>query len=287
MKRACAIALLLAACRSSAPVVVAEHRRVERQEIAGQRLLVEAGLPKPVDFLITPAAAANGSCDLLIHFHGASWIPFQAAGNRPLCIAAVHLGAGSSVYERPLLESGAYRRLIDAIAEQAPPIHRRYLTAFSAGYGAVRAILRNHAETVDGVLLLDGLHTGYTDSGDVEADKMEPFRAYARSAADGKNRFVITHSEIIPGHYASTSETADDIRRAIGIPRESRATKRFGMLPTYEASCGNLLILGFRGDTAPDHMDHFHAMSEFLAMLFMEARVSSPARAPVRTPAPP
>jgi hypothetical protein len=171
------------------------------------------------------------------------------------------------VYERPLVEPGAYQRLVDAITEVAPPIGKRYLTAFSAGYGAVRAILRNHPGTIDGVLLLDGLHTGYTASGDVEADKMEPFRAYARSAADGEKRFVITHSEIIPGYYASTSETADDILRAIGIPRKSRAPKRFGMLPTYEASCGNLMILGFRGDTAPDHLDHFHAMSEFLTVL--------------------
>lgn len=242
---------------------------MERQEIAGTRLQVDAGLPAPVDLLVTPAAVERGSCDLLIHFHGAAWIPFQAAGGRPLCVAAVHLGAGSSVYERPLIEPGAYQRLVGAIEEQTPPVRKRYLTAFSAGYGAVRAILRNHAEAVDGVLLLDGLHTGYTEGGDVEAGKMEPFRAFARRAADGGKRFLITHSEIIPGYYASTSETADDIARAMGLQRRSGLTRRFGMISTYEASCGNLLILGFRGDAAPDHIDHFHSMAGFLAVFLL------------------
>jgi hypothetical protein len=30
---------------------------------------------------------------------------------------------------------------------------------------------------------------------------------------------------------------------------------------------GNLAVLGFAGNTAPDHVDHFHGMPEFLRRL--------------------
>jgi hypothetical protein len=33
---------------------------------------------------------------------------------------------------------------------------------------------------------------------------------------------------------------------------------------------GNLAILGFAGNSAPDHIDHFHGMGEFLAALMVD-----------------
>ena len=39
------------------------------------------------------------------------------------------------------------------------------------------------------------------------------------------------------------------------------------MLQRYEARCGGLVVLGFQGDEAADHIDHFHAMGAVLALL--------------------
>lgn len=256
MKWLVAGALLIAGCSTTNSLPQVETERV-----------VDAGFSKPVALLVTPAALAQGRCDLLIHFHGASRIPFQSGRDRALCIASVHLGAGSSTYETPLSQPGAFERLTSAIEASCPRIGRRYLSGFSAGYGAIRAVLRDHSEAIDGVLLLDGLHTGYTTDGDVEGEKMKPFRDFAAAAARGWKRFVITHSQIVPGYYASTSETADDIVRFVGAPRDAVSRTRYGMQQQSETVCGGLVILGFRGETAPDHIAQFQAMPEVLPLL--------------------
>ena len=42
-----------------------------------------------------------------------------------------------------------------------------------------------------------------------------------------------------------------------------------GMQQLSEVRAGNLVILGFAGNSAPDHIDQFHAMPEFL-QLFLD-----------------
>src|SRR5205814_5085774 len=96
------------------------------------------------------------------------------------------------------------------------------LTSWSAGYGAVRAILRvpeNYAR-VDRVLLMDGMHASYAgdapNTGPRQESVIAPedvnvFVKFARDAIAGRKRMFVTHSEIFPGTYASTTETADSI----------------------------------------------------------------------------
>jgi hypothetical protein len=40
-----------------------------------------------------------------------------------------------------------------------------------------------------------------------------------------------------------------------------------GMQQTSEARSGRFALLGFAGNSAPDHIDHFHGMYHFLAAL--------------------
>src|SRR6266849_1910126 len=62
------------------------HERLQKTAIEGEQFKVEHA-----EILITPRAAAAGEADVLIHFHGSSWLPFQAAMStgRPLVVAAV------------------------------------------------------------------------------------------------------------------------------------------------------------------------------------------------------
>jgi hypothetical protein len=151
------------------------------------------------------------------------------------------------------------------------------LTGFSAGHGATRAILLEprHFEAVDAILLMDGMHTSYiperrvlADSGTLDTTNLAAFANFARAAARGEKRFLVTHSEIFPGTFASTTETADWVLRAMDVRRQpTLAWGPRGMQQTSRARAGQFEVMGFAGNSAPDHVDHLHAMPELLRRL--------------------
>ena len=154
-------------------------------------------------------------------------------------------------------------------------VGRLTLAGFSAGHGAIRAILRDprHFAAVDAVLLLDGMHTSYVPDrtvleagGMLDTTNLTAFAELARAAMRGEKRFVVTHSEIFPGTFASTTETADWLLRAVGLRRTPVLQwGPRGMQQLSESRAGRFELLGFAGNTGPDHVDHLHAMPEFLA----------------------
>jgi hypothetical protein len=88
---------------------------------------------------------------------------------------------------------------------------------------------------------------------------------FARQALAGKKSFVFTHSEIFPGTYASTIECADYMIEQLGLER--KAVLKWGPLGMQQLSKvqkGHFQILGYAGNTAPDHIDHFHGLYHFL-----------------------
>jgi hypothetical protein len=254
------------------------HERVAKRPLAGRVLAIPGVLPKPVEVLVTPAADRMKQADLVIHFHGASFLAMQAAEDLqlPIVVAVVNLGAGSSVYAAPFRDPLTFTRLMAAI-EDATGIRtsHRYLVGFSAGYGAVRSILSSHYDEIDGVLLLDGLHTSYVPEGKplasggvLDEGGLEVFGKFAADAVSGKRQFLITHSEIFPGTFASTTETTDFLIRSVGLKRTPVvAWGPLGMQQLSETKSGSFTVLGFAGNAAPDHIDHLHALSHFLPML--------------------
>ena len=221
---------------------------------------------------------------LLIHFHGPGFIPVLAiqAASDAYALAVVDLGSGSSVYERSFAEPGAFERFLASLKEafyqrtgRRPTFEATTLSAFSAGYGAVRAILRHNPafEDVDGVLLLDGLHTDYVpertplaDGGRLNTAKMAPFLNLARAAVRSEKRLLITHSEVFPGTYASTTETTDYLIQALGLARTPvLCWGPVGMQQLSMVRAGGFQVQGYAGNTAPDHVDHLHALPALLA----------------------
>ena len=273
MVRRCAVAILLAACvhapkpaaQNPSPMVdfTRAHERLVKKTIEGQQFTADKA-----EVLITPRAAAAGEGDLLIHFHGSAWLPFQAAlsTGRPLVVAVFNVGQGGGIYDQTFSDPTRFDSLVAEIRSRIK-INRVFLSGFSAGYGAVRAILRNRADAISGILLLDGLHTSYAGNRNVDSAAMQPFLDFAKS---GK-RFVFSHSEIFPGTFASTTETADWLISQLGLRRTPvlRWGPR-GMQQLSEVKSGSLLIMGFAGNSAPDHVDQFHAMPEFLELLLTE-----------------
>ncbi len=256
-----------------------EHRRVAKSEPEGIRWTLCEG-EREVPLFLPKSAAEAKEVDLLVHFHGAAWLAETAVSSlkRPLAVATVNAGAGSGRYASAFEEPEAFEAILAAAAASLAPrtLGAIWLSGFSAGHGAIRSILGQPAgEKVRGILLLDGLHTGYVperkvlaEGGALDASKLEPFLAFAREAAAGERRMVIAHSEIFPGTFASTTETADWLIAQLGLERTPVVRwGPVGMQQLSEARKGDLTILGFAGNSAPDHIDQFHAMPEFLQAL--------------------
>lgn len=250
------------------------HRRIERKEVAGRR--AELSALKGAILFAGPNVDPEKQIPLIVHFHGAPWLIEQHVSESlpQAALITVQLGAGSSVYGRPFAEEKLFTEIL-AEAERALGAKRGWssitLTGFSAGYGAIRAILRHLAlfEKVGGVLLLDGFHASFepegkalSEGGTVSLRDIDSFVAFAREAVKGRKHFAITHSQIHPGTYASTTECTNELLRELGISRQMSAgagPMRMRQLST--AGKGSLRVFGYAGETAADHIDHLHAMS--------------------------
>ena len=254
---------------------VREHPRLEKSEPAGKRTRLSLGR------LFVPQAIEQGSekdpIPLVIAFHCGDWIPEVAVAGlqRPLPCITIGLGAGSERYARPFRDDPAlFAKLRDEAAKGiGRPVSKLILVGWSAGYGAIREALKNDAMTgdIEAVILLDGLHTGYAGGkpgpkeSSLETEPMQPFLAFARRAVAGQCKFVDLHSEIFPGTFASTTETADWLIRELGLKRVP--VLKWGPMKTQmlgETEAGGLKIQAFAGNSAPDHVDLLHALPQVL-----------------------
>ncbi len=283
-----------AASQNPSPMVEATraHERLSPRELQGATRSFPGPAGKLVDVFVPHEAGAQDAVDLVVHFHGAAWLPLRAIaglGGRALA-AVVNIGTGSGVYHRAFADPAEFDSLMASVGQAASDvigkemrIRRVTLVGFSAGHGAIRAILREprHFARVDAVLLLDGMHTSYVPEGTVlaaggalDTTNLVAFADFARAAMRGEKRFVVTHSEIFPGTFASTTETADWMLRALGLRRTPilRWGPR-GMQQLSEVRAGRFELLGFAGNSAPDHVDHLHAMPELLARTLEPERV--------------
>lgn len=252
------------------------HPRLPNEQPEGRREPLELGtlfVPQPLQRART--------VPLLVHFHGGTWLPEVAAARLGrAAVVSVQLGSGSGVYARAFADPARFLALLQAAEARAGvrfgPVG---LTAWSAGYGAVRALLRAPAvyERIQFVVLLDGLHAGYVEGtpGPLEsrlvAEDLDVFVRCARDAVAGRKQLVVTHSEVFPGTFASTTETADFLLRELGLKRQPLlAWGPMGMQQLSEARAGAFRLAGFAGNAAPDHVDHLHALPEVLAWLTWE-----------------
>lgn len=261
---------------------IRSHERVDPAVPTGTRSERDLGLTRPVALYVPEGVRDRDSVDVLVHFHGAAHVAESAAekGGRPKVVAVVNLGAGSSAYERPFADPELFPAVLEAMGRAAAPgkangkpIRSVTISSWSAGYGAVRAILPFHGDRVDGLLLLDGLHTDYIpdgqrlhDGGRLNTSKLLPFLGLAQRAAVGDACMVVTHSAVFPGTYASTTETAAWLALALGVVvHPVLEWGPVGMQGIGRAEQGQLRILAFAGNTAPDHVDHLHALPALLA----------------------
>ena len=223
---------------------------------------------------------------IVVQFHGAFWLGehYVSILMPEAVIVSVQLGPGSRVYndvfEHPMVFTTMIKEVNEALAWITDGYSRGgriFLSSFSAGYGATRAILRNpeHYDRVDGILLADGLHASYVDGsspprlGDVApeviSEDLDVFLRFARDATSGRKRMWVTHSEVFPGTYASTTETADYLLEQLDLRRTTVLVEGpNGMQQLSKVQQNGFYLDGFAGNSAPDHLDHSFALGEWL-----------------------
>jgi hypothetical protein len=267
-------AVPLAAQQSQHPSPMVEHTRTHprltQETPAGRREKLELGT------LFVPAALKlKTPTPLFIHFHGGVWLPEVAAARvGKTAVLSVQIGSGSGAYAKPFADPQLLTRLLlEAEAKAGVKFAPVTLSGWSAGYSAVREILKvpeNYAR-VDRVLLIDGLHTGYVNGqpgpqeSQLETENLDIFLQFARAAVAGRKQLIITHSEIFPGTFASTTETADWLVAQLGLKRQP--VLKWGPQGTQQLSevrAGKLLLVGYAGNTAPDHVDQLHSLPVYL-----------------------
>jgi hypothetical protein len=245
------------------------HPRLSEGTAAGRRERLDLGT------LFLPAHSHTRA--LLFFFHGGTWLPEVAASRNKVAVVSVQAGEGSAVYAHLFDDPRRFLRLLAEAEDKAGiKFDRVMLGGWSAGCGAVRQILKTPESyaRVDAALLIDGMHTDYADGkpGPLES-RIDPgnlaiWLQLARDAMAGRKRLIVTHSEIFPGTYASTTETADYLLAQLGLRR--RAVLRWGPMGTQqlsEARAGRFRILGYAGNSAPDHVDQLHALPVLLKWL--------------------
>jgi hypothetical protein len=119
------------------------------------------------------------------------------------------------------------------------------------------------------------MHTSYVpegktlaDGGVIDSAGLDSFIAFAKEAIAGKKTFVVTHSEIFPGTYASTTECADYLLSQLSLQRRAQLHQGpLGMQQLSAVDVKGLHLRGYAGNSAPDHVDFLHAMPAWFGLL--------------------
>jgi hypothetical protein len=245
----------------------------------GQRTnLIHGQLFIPGGFKTDP----KGGFDLTLHLHGApdvvasNFIAAKCSG----VLANVTLPGLSAAYAERFTDTNTFWSILRETEARlkcpttpSPQIRYVTITSFSAGFGGVREMLKdtNIFARIDAILMADSIYAGFT--GDVPERKINPahmegFLRFAREAAEGRKRLLISHSQLSTPTYASTVETADYLIVQLGGHRDDSVIDwPAGMRLLSRFQQGHCEILGFAGDTAEHHMQHLRQLGLLLEQI--------------------
>ncbi len=160
--------------------------------------------------------------DILVHFHSPGWLIRQemAKEKRTAIVVSINYPGLSSSYRIPFSsDTNLFGKILADTLSAAtaqypgtpPKIKILTLASFSAGYGAIREIIKSpdYFRQIREIILMDSLYAGIEDTSSrklVEKD-VEPFLPFLKEAAKGKKVLVSSHSAQVPETYAGTPET--------------------------------------------------------------------------------
>lgn len=255
---------------------IRSHERVSAENCNGERIRWEIQ-SKSVQLFIPEGFTSDSGKNLILHFHGMPNVSEYAICNRCSYVMVTVNGGSSSEYESLFKEGELFTRLLNQTARETgvEEFLSITLSGWSAGYGAIRAIIPRYGDIINKVVLLDGIHTSYIpeyqtlyEGGKLDSVKLDPFLQFAEKAIKGEKQMLITHSSVFPGTFASTTECTDYLIRKLNLDRKPVLKYgALGMQQVGEVTSGKFVILSYAGNSAPDHVDHLHALRYFLEKL--------------------
>ncbi len=236
-------------------------------------LLVPEGCPYPI----------RGEIRLTVHFHGAPWFAAAEHQRRGAKTPLLVYGGmqGSSAYAAPFQDPQRFQSLLDGVAAHfhprattaAPRVTSVEISSFSAGYGAVRELLSRpeYVRIIDTVVLADSLYASFAVPGGTDRtplpEQMAPFIDFAKQAARGDRRMLVSFSSIQTASYSCTVDTAYALVAGVGgrmteIGAEEPA-EGYRLIRRFDR--GNLHVWGYTGDDERAHMAHARLLPEWWA----------------------
>lgn len=222
---------------------------------------------------------------LLVHFHGdpATFRNNAKYAGINAIILTVNYGGLSSAYQTPfasntslfatLLTDAQTRARAQPDISDSLTFDTLAVTSFSAGYAAIREILKQptYYNQIDAIATLDSIHAGfvsYPNNKTLIASQMADWRRFAADAAAGNKTFILSHSQVDPVTYASTTLTANNLLTHIAAAATPNTYDGLGTLDIYRtASKGNFHLYGALGTDADSHLEHLRYSGEFLKQL--------------------
>lgn len=257
---------------------IRSHDRVSANSCDGKRInwMLQ---DKKVQLFVPINTTFESGLDLIIHFHGLSSVTeYAICKKNTQVMVTISGGSGSSSYEKLFINGDNFTDLLNRTKQELEisKFASITLSGWSAGYGAIRALLLRYEKKIDNVILLDGLHASYIPENQVlfEGGRIDPtdlysFLKFAKKAVRGVKKMVITHSSIFPGTYASTTECTQYLIEKLYLKRSPVLNQGpLGMQQVGAVHSGKLYILSYAGNTAPDHIDHLHGLGYYLNKIF-------------------
>ena len=274
--------------RRVAPLPAMTKRAVERpkEPLPGESIvLCDSGSNQFTLFLPKGwQAPQSGEIGLTVHFHSAAWFAIQEHLRHGLKgpLVTAQLGAASSAYRKPFENPKRFAEWLELVAktlkEHGAPANSRIvsleITSFSAGYGAVRELLKTpeHFKLIRRIVLSDSIYgnleksAGPTQVRVAAPESVAPWIPFVKAAAQGEKTFVLTHSQVPTPTYASSGEMAAALIKAVGAPVE----KMTPMPPADDPECrlqyrsdlGRFHVWGYAGSDGQAHMAHLRHLAE-------------------------
>lgn len=234
---------------------------------------------------------SDGKADLLVHFQGNAQTIWDNALYAELnaVVVTVNYNGLSSAYSGPFSNSTLFQTLVDEALFKTRslrdfPTDLRWdqlgVSSFSAGYGAVREVLKsaNYRDDIDALLAADSLYATTSSDGTPLDSQMVGYKAFADMAQAGEKAFLFSHSEVPTFTYESTKETGDELMQHLGIAASRVNSEGLGTLQfNRHAESGGFRLWGARGADGDSHLAHLRYIGEFFAELPLAKLCVSPA----------
>ncbi len=226
----------------------------------------------------TYQARQGDVADLLVHFHGDPQTYWNNAAYAKLntIIVTVNYSGLSSAYSTPFSNAALFQQVVDEaltkVRTQADiPDTLQWdklgVSSFSAGYGAVREILKSstYRNDIDALLAADSLYATTAGDGTPLDSQLVDYKTYANLAKAGSKSFIFSHSQVPTYTYETTGECGDEIMQSLGISASAINTNGLGTLNFYRhAKSGNFELWGALGTDGDSHLEHLRYIGEFL-----------------------